>query len=260
MDDDIETRVGGYTWFHSIDLGDGVVTPGVKSSSVCNGEASRIFDRIDLRGRSVLDVGAWNGFFSFEASRRGAARVLATDSFVWTNPHFRGREAFELARTMLNSDVESLEIDVSDLSPETVGEFDVVLYLGVFYHRYDAIEALGRVARLARQVLVVESLLDLRTIDRPAMAFYPGSEVGGDASNWWGPNEHCLDALLRGHGFSEIEQSAHPTTDLRGVFHAWRSTDVRLRPPNEAERLKPITAVTTNRRRKRWRPFRRLFD
>jgi tRNA (mo5U34)-methyltransferase len=258
MDDDIKTRVGAFPWFHSIDLGDGVVTPGDKSASTCSSEASRIFDRIDLKGRSVLDVGAWNGFFSFEARRRGAARVLATDSFTWRHPVFRGREAFELARATLNADVESREIDVSDLSPESVGQFDIVLYLGVFYHRYDAIEALARVSRLARELLIVETLLDLRTLDRPAMAFYPGNEIDNDPTNWWGPNEHCVVALLRGLGFGEIEQSAHPTTEKRAIFHAWRSAEARLRPPNEDERLKPMPAPTIPRarRRKWWRPFR----
>jgi len=241
MHTDLRERVAGYTWHHSMDLGNGVVTPGGKSPAVCNAEAGVIFDRINLRGLTLLDVGAWNGFFSFEAKRRGASTVLATDSYCWTHPQFRGRETFDLARTALGLDVEAREIDVAQLSPDTVGEFDVVLFLGVFYHRLDAIDALTRVARLAKQVLVVETHLDLRNLNRPAMAFYPGRELADDPTNWWGPNEQCMQALLLGHGFTEVEISAHPTEDNRAVFHAWRTTTARIQPLSEAARLKPPT-------------------
>lgn len=239
MNESLTREVAGHRWFHSIDLGGGLVTPGRKSLAVCTAEASRIFDRIDLAGRTVLDIGAWNGFFSFEAKRRGAARVLATDSFVWTRPGIRARAAFELARQTLGLDVEAQLIDVSDLSPETVGEFDVVLYLGVFYHRYDTVEALGKVARLARDVLVVESRLDLRSLGRPAMVFYPGNELNGDPTNWWGPNEDCIEALLQGHQFTEVEVGAHPHARKRAIFHAWRSTAARRAPLPSEHRLRP---------------------
>src|SRR5271165_2731188 len=94
----LQSRVAAFPWHHSIDLGGGVVTPGNKSVANCAAESSLIFDRVDLRGRSVLDIGAWNGFFSFEAKRRGAARVLATDMFAWTHPEFRGLERFLYVR------------------------------------------------------------------------------------------------------------------------------------------------------------------
>ncbi len=240
MNASLQSRVAELPWHHSIDLGDGVITPGGKSLAICAGEASLIFDRVDLSGRSVLDIGAWNGFFSFEAKRRGAARVLATDSYCWSHPNFRGRETFDIARSALGIDVGAREIDVAALSPETVGEFDIVLYLGVFYHRYDAIEALAKVARLAKHVLVVETHLELRDVDVPAMAFYPGSELANDPTNWWGPNEHCMKALLLGHGFNAIEIAAHPAGHNRAIFHAWRSTVARLMPLAEERRLKPL--------------------
>ena len=227
-------------WHHSIDLGRGVITPGGKSFAICTDEASLIFDRVNLIGRSVLDIGAWNGFFSFESKRRGAGRVLATDSYCWSHPQIRGRETFELARSALSVELEAREIDVADLSAETVGEFDVVLYLGVFYHRYDAVEALAKVAPLAKQVLIVETHLDLREIDVPAMAFYPGRELNNDPTNWWGPNEHCVKELLLGHGFTDIEISPHPAGHNRAIFHAWRSTETRVKELAEQDRLKPL--------------------
>jgi len=234
---DLQALVDRLPWHHSIDLGGGVVTTGNKSLSNCAAEASLIFDRVDLSGRTVLDVGAWSGFFSFEAKRRGAARVLATDSYCWSHPQICGREAFDLARSALGVDVDSREIDVADLSVEAVGEFDVVLYLGAFYHRYDAIEALATVARLAKHVLIVETHLDLRDIDIPAMAFYPERELNNDPTNWWGPNEHCMQALQVNHGFKDIEISPHPAGPSRAIFHAWRSTDTRIRALAGEERL-----------------------
>jgi tRNA (mo5U34)-methyltransferase len=267
--DDLNSRVAAQYWHHSIDLGGGVITPGGKSLAICAGEASLIFDRVDLGGLSVLDIGAWNGFFSFEAKRRGARHVLATDSFCWSHPDFRGREAFDVARSALGVDVDAREIDVADLSPESVGEFDVVLYLGVFYHRYDAIESLARAARLAKQVLIVETHLDLRDFNFPAMAFYPGHELNNDPTNWWGPNEHCMQALLAGHGFKDIEVSTHPAGHSRAIFHAWRSTQARTMTLGEETRLKPVAEAKQlaftqrhpilSRVRAGLRPVRRFF-
>jgi tRNA (mo5U34)-methyltransferase len=257
---DLASRVAQYHWHHSIDLGHGVVTKGAKPPHVINAEADVIFDRLDLAGRSVLDVGAWNGFFSFEAKRRGAARVLATDSFRWSLPESRGRESFELAREALGLEVEAQEIDVADMDPAHLGQFDVVLYLGVFYHRYDAIEALAKVARLARHLLIVETHLDMRKVDRPAMVFYPGSEYLNDPTTWWGPNERCIEALLRGQGFSEVEIAAHPTLDTRGIFHAWRSTELRRQPLPDSLRLKSVIYDTrTKIVRELKRTFRRML-
>jgi tRNA (mo5U34)-methyltransferase len=70
-------------WFHSIDLGGGRVTPGLKSASVMAAELDHM-RWPDVRGRTVLDIGAWDGYFSFAAERRGAARVVALDHFVWS--------------------------------------------------------------------------------------------------------------------------------------------------------------------------------
>src|ERR1700722_11367639 len=237
---DLQSRVAALPWHHSIDLGGGVVTSGNKSAALCNEEAALIFDRLDLSGCSVLDIGAWNGFFSFEAKRRGASRVLATDSYCWSHPDIHGRETFDIARSALGLEVDAREIDAIDLSAETVGEFDVVLFLGVFYHRYDAIETLAKVARLAKQVLIVETHLGLRDAEDPAMVFFAGREVANAPTNWWGLNEHCIEALLRGHGFTEIEISHHPAGPTRAIFHAWRSTEGRLKSLGDEVQLKPL--------------------
>jgi tRNA (mo5U34)-methyltransferase len=231
MSEQLAQEVSRYPWFHSIDLGGGVATPGGKAPHQHERESAAFFDRVKLFGRSVLDIGAWNGFYSFEAKRRGAERVLATDSYCWTHPIFQGRKTFELARRALCLEVEAREIDAGDISSDTVGEFDIVLFLGVFYHRYDALDALARAAGVAKHLLIVETLLDLPDVERPAMAFYPpGRKPCDDHTNWWGPNVLCMKELLLGHKFIEIESQPHPDGSTRGIFHAWRSTELRLAP------------------------------
>ena len=215
-------RARQYFWFHSIDLGNGVVTPGSKSLDVLRAEAEAIFDPLNLRGKSVLDIGAWNGYFSFEAKRRQAERVLATDHHCWS-PEINGRVTFDLARAALNLDIEELDIDVPDLTSDRVGQFDVVLFLGVFYHLVDPIRALQNLAALTKEVAVVETHLDLRELERPAMMFYPGTELNNDPTNWWGPNRQCMEALLKLVGFVRIVYQPHPIAGRkRGIFHAYK--------------------------------------
>src|SRR5579872_7314564 len=110
--EELQRATGAIDWAHTIDLGQGIVTPG-------RWNTPRVWERLqitgELKGRSVLDVGCWDGFYSFEAERLGARRVLATDEFIWRAGHKAG---FLLAREARNSKVEDREIDVLDLAPE----------------------------------------------------------------------------------------------------------------------------------------------
>src|SRR5439155_25004642 len=90
--------------------------------------------RYPVAGKTVLDVGAWNGYFSVEAVRRGARRVVALDKLSWENPLIDGRKAFELVRRYLAPELEAVTRDVMDLRTNPIGQFDVVLFLGVLYH------------------------------------------------------------------------------------------------------------------------------
>lgn len=82
----------------------------------------------NLSGNTVIDIGAYDGFFSFEAERRGAARVLATDRFCWEGTGMTDGEGFKIAHRALQSRVEVKRIAVEDISPATVGLFDVVFF------------------------------------------------------------------------------------------------------------------------------------
>ena len=211
-------------WFHSIDLGDGVVTPGVKRSKTLAREAGAIFENAPVAGKSVLDIGAWDGFFSFEAKRRGASRVLATDHFCWVDPRGRANKSgFDLAKRTLELDVEEQVIDVSSISESTVGRFDTVLFLGVLYHLQNPMLGIERAASVCDRTLVVETHLDALDQRKPAAVFYPGRELNNDPTNWWGPNPACVEGMLRVFGFQSVARVRAPgASRRRGIFIAKR--------------------------------------
>jgi tRNA (mo5U34)-methyltransferase len=199
--DELRRRVQEVDWFHTIDLGDGIVTEG-------RSQPALILPRLqlpDLTGKSVLDIGAWDGFYSFEAERRGAARVVATDSFSWGGAGWGTKAGFELAREALGSQVDDVEVDVMDLDPARLGTFDVVLFLGVLYHMRDPIGALERAAAMTGGLLVVETEVGMLMQRRPAAAFYPHDELAGDPTNWWAPNPAAVLGMLRAVGFTDVE-------------------------------------------------------
>jgi tRNA (mo5U34)-methyltransferase len=203
---DIHSSVEQLRWFHRIDLGDGIVTPGEDESERKLAQI-RLPARLD--GWSVLDIGAWDGFFSFEAERRGAARVVAVDPECWRPPEWGPdgwgtQRPFQLARRALGSAVEAVDIDLQDISPASIGEFDLVLFLGVFYHLPDPWLVLRRAASVCKRMMIIETHADLQDLRRPAMAFYPGA-VEGDPSNWWGPNGALLRAMLAHEGFGRVD-------------------------------------------------------
>lgn len=226
---DLRARVAGVRWYHSIDLGNGLVTPGADNTPF---RLPRIGLPPSLAGKTVLDIGAWDGFFSFEAERRGAARVVAADYYSWHGVGWGtgdGKAGFRLAKEALASTVEDVDIDVMQLSPERVGTFDVVLFLGVLYHVPDPLGALERVASVTRELLILETVVDMVGMSRPAAAFYPDRELNDDPTNWWGPNHAAVTGMLTRVGFARAEPLAPPPSAL---FRAARATWHALRGKN----------------------------
>lgn len=223
MSDDLRSSVEQLRWYHTIDLGQGVVTRGVDDTPV---RLARLGLPSSLAGATVLDIGAWDGFFSFEAERRGASRVVASDYYSWHGGGWGTKAGFELARTALGSKVEDVDIDVMDLSPERVGVFDIVFFLGVLYHLRHPLLALERIASVTRKLLILETVVDMVGIGRPAAAFYPARELNNDPTNWWGPNVPALHAMLRDVGFDEVRTVSGPPSSLyraaRAASHALR--------------------------------------
>ena len=214
------TQLGDQHWHHSFMLSDGTLVSGGKSLGLLELEFEAILGSVALNGRTLLDVGAWSGAFSFEAKRRGAARVLATDMYAWTHPNIHGLEQFLYVRKDSGLDVEYKMLDIPDIELQAVGKFDIVLFLGVFYHLPEPLSILRRLYEIADPLLILETHLDLEDLPVPAMRYYPGTELGGDGSNWWGPNRQCVEALLRNAGFVEVNYRPHPTNRERGIFIA----------------------------------------
>lgn len=226
---ELQAAVDGLRWFHTIDLGHGIVTKGVENSPE---RLIRIRLPDSLAGRSVLDIGAWDGFYSFAAERRHASRVVAADHYAWHGEGWgtgRGKAGFELARAALGSRVEDVDIDVMDLSPERIGTFDVVLFLGVLYHLRDPMRALERVSSVTKDMLILETVIDMVGISRPAAAFYPGRELNDDPTNWWGPNPAAVEGMLRSVGFTRVESI---TPSRSAAFRAARAAYHHLKGRN----------------------------
>ena len=209
---------------------DGVVTPGVNDSG---GVLAHLPLEADYSGRRVLDIGARDGFFSFELERRGAD-VVALD---YISPDQTG---FAVASRLLGSKVPYIVENVHNLSSEQFGEFDLVLCLGVLYHLRDPMLALERIWSVCKGHLIVESqVLDeaylledgtFRPLEdvAPDLAgsfiaqFYPGATLNGDHTNWWVPTLACLKAMI---GESAFDVDYEARMGARAIVGARRSAD-----------------------------------
>lgn len=218
--DDLAERVREIAWYHRIELPGGVLTPGVNNSAF---SLSRLDFPDSLAGKSVLDVGAWDGFYSFEAAKRGAASVLATDSFVW-NGRWQ-QNGFRLARQALGLEnvVRDKFIDVMELSPEALGQtFDIVMFLGVLYHLRDPVTALERVSSVCKGLLLLETETALNFMPFAAARLWPGRELRDDDTNWWSINRTGLVLLLKRFGFRDV-RIVYQTPLARRVGRALKS-------------------------------------
>ncbi|HWE48695.1 MAG TPA: DUF1698 domain-containing protein [Bryobacteraceae bacterium] len=184
--------------YHSIDLPDGSVLPGLQSLEFLRRRLD-VFDLPnDLRGKRVLDIGAWDGWFSFECERRGA-EVVAVDCV--------SLDTFIEAKNLLGSKVEYLTLDVNELSRARLGAFDIVLFFGVLYHLRHPLLGLEKVVELSTGLALIESFT-IRTEKRSVQAvmeFYERGELGGQIDNWCGPSPECLVSLCRSAGFAQVE-------------------------------------------------------
>ena len=184
----------------------------------------------DLTGMTVLDIGAWDGYFSFVAERRNAEKVLAVDTITWQNkvlwnpqlnsfqPH-SGKAGFEYARKMLKSKVEDKEIEVRNLTAK-IGRWDLVLCLGILYHMKDPFLIIRKLHQITKKQLILETHLDCLDLPYPAMRFYPTNECNNDPGTWWGMNTYCVEEMLKIAGFKNVKLIN--LSNGRAVFHAFK--------------------------------------
>ncbi len=174
-----------------------MITPGFTQPKVHKIRSSAI--PRNLKGRTVLDIGAWDGYYSFECEKRGA-KVTVIDN----NQHLKGHKGFYTAKKILNSKVKFYQMDLFDL-PKLREKFDIVLFFGVLYHLKYPLKALETISAKTKKLLILESHYIKTNTKEPVMRFYPGEELSNDSTNWWGPNKRCIIDMLKVVGFKKVE-------------------------------------------------------
>jgi tRNA (mo5U34)-methyltransferase len=144
-------------WFHSFQFDCGFQIQGRDPSAK---KLHHLCLPPSLHGKTVCDVGAYEGYFSFHAESRGAKRVVAADRFVWDWPGSQAVRHLEAVKRAIGSNVELVSSYVEDL-PSTLNEqFDIVLFLGVLYHTPDMMGYLSNIAKITKEVCILETHLD----------------------------------------------------------------------------------------------------
>jgi tRNA (mo5U34)-methyltransferase len=226
-----EQAFQGVYWHQKWEVFRGVNTPGRNS-------VSRLCDRVqlpaDLSGKRVLDIGAWNGCYSFECERRGASEVVA---YGLENPEVAG---FNRLKALLGSRVRYVQGTTYTLSPQQLGEFDFILFFGVLYHLRYPLLAIDRIRAVSRGEVLIEThtltsrhllrspfwpfsaLLGLAVVFRstPLWRQYKEFELHPeDQSNWFGPNIKAVIESFETAGFS-VRHIASWDWGSRAAFRA----------------------------------------
>ncbi len=188
------------TWVHRIDLGHGLVTPGLWNT---HPRIERAYEDIDFRGKKVLDIGCWDGLWAFEAEKRGAAFVCAID--LVSQREFRGHPTFHFARKALRSRVDyHPHLSVYDVEQLGIRDFDIIIYAGVYYHLRDPLRSFAALRRVMKEgglMLTEGAVLDEAGCHAK---YYYREPYLKDRSNWWVPTTTCLQQWIESSFFEEV--------------------------------------------------------
>lgn len=217
----LKNRVAGFPfWYHKIALPNGIVTPGW---APLDASAYKIPERLD--GLRVLDVGAWDGYWTFEALKRGAREAVAVDDFSdflgsLENADRKAWETFDLCREALgySEDVcKRYDMSVYNVTEEVLGRFDVIFFFGTLYHLRHPLLALDRLAAICDDSIYIESAIcdDYSPYrggfghgysgTQMLMEFYPTREYGNNDTNWWAPTVTTLAQMVHAAGFETVQ-------------------------------------------------------
>ncbi len=204
----------------------------------------------DLTGKSVLDIGCNAGFYAVEMKRRGAARVLGIDY----DESYLAQARF-VAET-LKQDVEFRRLSVYEVD-RLREKFDLVLFMGVFYHLRHPLLALDLIREhVARDLFVFQSMQrgsdaiapvendydfwQTEIFQRPEFPrmYFIEKKYAGDPTNWWIPNRACVEAMLRSTGFCIVD---HPEEEVF-ICRATVVPEPGL-IPSEADRARDVTEM-----------------
>jgi tRNA (mo5U34)-methyltransferase len=230
-------------WYHTIELGEGIATPGYF-------DLRPVVERLpwpDVRGKRCLDVGTYDGYLAFELERRGASEVVALDipnheDWDWP-PDVRARggaalaelagpqkgAGFRTAREALGSTVEKVDMSVYELSPERAGTFDVVVCGSLLLHLRDPLRALECVRSVCAGLFMSSEEVDLSLSlahPRRAIARLNGS---GAQLQWSVPNVAGHRRMVFAAGFEILTRTA-PYSEPFGAGHPARQGGLRRLP------------------------------
>jgi tRNA (mo5U34)-methyltransferase len=234
---ELRAEVERYPWYHTLELGDGVVTEAMF-------DHRPVLDRYplpaDLSGLHCLDVGTMDGFWAFEMERRGAASVTAIDlddpdASDWPAAHRNAQkkldetkaERFALAKRALGSNAERVTMSVYDLSPD-LGTFDMVFCGDLLLHLKDPITAVENIHSVCTGSAVIVNVIKRfrRYRDKPPLAELDGI----DEFVWWVTNLSGLARIVRAAGFARVEtakpfelpfRTGGPWPGLRGAVRGY---------------------------------------
>ncbi len=153
---DIQKQIDAISWYHEFDFPGGFSAKATTPDAGFHRKLWKFIEdelnKINFAGKTVLDIGCWDGYWSFYAERRGAAHVLATDD---ASQNWAGSKGLALAKTLLNSRIETrLDVSIYDLTP-IKDRFDIILCLGVYYHLVDPFYAFAQVRHLCHPDTIV---------------------------------------------------------------------------------------------------------
>jgi len=212
---DIADFFKGIYTFQKWDLFPGVSTKGPKNV-LDHMQRLQIPERLD--GLRVLDIAPWNGFFSFECIRRGAAEVVSL------GPDDPDATGYNKTRDLLEIDnCKYVRASVYDLSPKEHGTFDVVLFLGLLYHLRHPLLALDRIYDVSKNRMFADTpVIDQTIYDKTVteeqrrqlllsgnamnellpMVYFTKSNETGDPFNWFIPNIRAFKDFVTSSGFT----------------------------------------------------------
>jgi len=218
-------------WFHRMELPGGLVTPGWNDPK--DVKLPHFGLPAEMTGMRVLDIGHAEGFFSFEAERRGAAEVVGIENYP---PMAR---KFQICRTALGSRAQSHLASIYDISPKTFGTFDLVMFFGVLYHLRHPLLALEKIHAVCTGTLLMQTAMCDDKSDRLMAEFHPFGVKSGPPDNpscdptcLWFPNAACCIGMLEHVGFKEAKRIS-PKAPVGGVFTAKAAVQAKGKPPVE---------------------------
>jgi tRNA (mo5U34)-methyltransferase len=239
---DFSKELAAKGWYHSFELPDGTFVDGFMTVEQQNRRYAQFPVPDNLRGKKLLDIGAWDGWFSFEAERHGAdvTAIDCVELATFLDVHAR-----------LGSKVDYRIMDFYELPAAGLGKFDIVFFLGVLYHIRHPLLALEIVCALTKDVAIVDSFVTDpdnwhdHAGEIPTMEFYELDELGNQFGNWVGPTVPCLLAMCRAAGFARVEFLA--TGDHHAVvacYRKWEPATAQL--STDAPEILSIENARTN--------------